>query len=319
MTVAEDRNLEDRLVDLLYPEGQSPAELDALRREISARPDLSARLRDYEAIRRVVAEMPAPEPERAVHYEILRQARAAAATEGATQSKGSLFAFLGRLMTGPALAGAFGLMVAIGGAVLVTQERAEAPAPTAARANFDQQAAAKAEATPAVAVAGSPASAAASAADTRFARLDTAAASAAPPAAAPVTISGIVAWDPKAQAEAGEGAAVGSVNGVEKSDAPALGKALARTEALPDTSNNVKGPRGGSASGPGYGGGGMAKGSGQAFPGASAGDDLAFGDATTRTKNKFAPPPEAPAEADAPAPRKAPAAKPQQAALDDAY
>ena len=131
MTVSDERNTphpEDRLVDLLYPEGQDAARLAVLRAEVAADPALREKLRQYEAVRLLVAELPVPEPERAVHYELVRQARAAVETSGAPRT--GLWAWLSTLQLGPVLAGALGLMLAVGGTMMLTHESADfAPAP----------------------------------------------------------------------------------------------------------------------------------------------------------------------------------------------
>jgi hypothetical protein len=128
--VSDDRPDSENLLDLLYPEGQDPAHLERLRRAVAADPQATERLRGYQEVRRMVAELPVPEPERAVHYEILRQARAAAAASSADSSRRGWRAWLSGGHFGPALAGALGLVLAVGGTMMLTREdAAEAPSP----------------------------------------------------------------------------------------------------------------------------------------------------------------------------------------------
>jgi len=137
--VSDDRSETDNLLDLLYPDGHDPARLVQLRRSLDADPQARERLHGYEEVRRLVAELPVPEPERAVHYEILRQARAVAAEASGRRAPGGLFAWLGDLQLGPALAGALGLFLAVGGSLMLSREgdhetatpvSASAPSPT---------------------------------------------------------------------------------------------------------------------------------------------------------------------------------------------
>lgn len=129
--MSDDRPETDNLLDLLYPDGQDPARLERLRRSVEADPQARERLRGYEEVRRIVAELPVPEPERAVHYEILRQARAAAAEASAGRTSGGFFAWLAGLQLGPVLAGALGLLLAVGGTLMLTREDALEAAPPA--------------------------------------------------------------------------------------------------------------------------------------------------------------------------------------------
>lgn len=129
--MSDDRPETDPLLDLLYPDGQDPARLERLRRSVEADPQARERLRGYEEVRRIVAELPVPEPERAVHYEILRQARAAAAEASAGRTPGGFFTWLAGLQLGPVLAGALGLVLAVGGTLMLTREDALEVAPPA--------------------------------------------------------------------------------------------------------------------------------------------------------------------------------------------
>ena len=138
MTVSEEHpTTDDRMVDLLYPEGVDAARLTTLRREVEADPELARKLRQYEVVRSLVAELPVPEPERSVHYEILRQARAAVAVAPARRG---LLSWLSTLQLGPALAGALGLLLAVGGTMMLTRESAEFAPPPAATSTATQSA-----------------------------------------------------------------------------------------------------------------------------------------------------------------------------------
>ncbi len=118
-------DLDTRILELLYEE-LPPEREAALRAQIEGDAELSARLRDWQGVRRVVADLPELEPDPQVHYDLLRAARAAVAEP---ESKG-FFAWLESLLLSPALAGAAVLILGIGGTWLLLEGGTDSgPAP----------------------------------------------------------------------------------------------------------------------------------------------------------------------------------------------
>lgn len=120
----------DRLLDLLYPEGKTEAQLQILRREVEADPELRAQLRDYERVRALVSHLPDLTPDHRVRSALLRAAR----TRSEPSGSGAFWAWLSASLSGPTLAGAMGLLLAVGGAVLLNSESSDDLIPAAAPA-----------------------------------------------------------------------------------------------------------------------------------------------------------------------------------------
>ncbi len=131
MTVArESRDLDERLVDLLYPDELSPEEAAALRREVEAHPVYAERLRQLQRLQRAVRELPPVEPDPQIRYDLLREARAAV---GDGKKKGGLLGLLESLALSPILAGAAVVAVVGGGMFLLQREMSDEAPATAAR------------------------------------------------------------------------------------------------------------------------------------------------------------------------------------------
>ncbi|MSP71346.1 MAG: hypothetical protein EXR76_03985 [Myxococcales bacterium] len=126
----------DRLLDLLYPEGKTEAQLQVLRREVEADPELRAQLRDYERVRALVSHLPDLTPDHHVRSALLRAAR----TRSEPSGSGAFWAWLSASLSGPTLAGAMGLLLAVGGAVLLNSESSDDLIPAAAPAALQPEA-----------------------------------------------------------------------------------------------------------------------------------------------------------------------------------
>jgi hypothetical protein len=131
VTVARDeRDLDERLVDLLYPDELTPEEAESLRRAVEAHPVYAERLRQWQRVQEAAQRMtepPSPDPQ--IHYDLLREARAATATRGGR--KGGLLAWLETLALSPALAGAAVVTLVAGGVFLLHRGLDESAAPPA--------------------------------------------------------------------------------------------------------------------------------------------------------------------------------------------
>lgn len=120
--------LEDRLVELLYADGElAPEEVERLEAELDAYPDLRARLEEWRALRRALVDEALPDPDPQVHYNVLREARKLAAEREEAKAPRWLL-WLESLTLGPAFAGAAVAMVALGGLVFSLRSSDEAPA-----------------------------------------------------------------------------------------------------------------------------------------------------------------------------------------------
>lgn len=115
-----DHDFDARLLDLLYGE-LPPDEAKAVQAEVNDDPVARKTLEAWSAVREAVADLPTPEPDPQVHYNILRAARA----EVAPAEPSGFFAWLAKFAMSPAFAGAAAVMVlAVGSLVYFNQEDA---------------------------------------------------------------------------------------------------------------------------------------------------------------------------------------------------
>ena len=115
------REVEEKLVELLYDELPS-AEAAALRAQLAECPEAAERLREWQALRAAADEIAAPAPDRSVHYDILRAARAEV---GASTEKRPWWAIFELLTAAPAF-GAIAVVVLVAGtSFYLTMEQGE--------------------------------------------------------------------------------------------------------------------------------------------------------------------------------------------------
>lgn len=114
----EERELEERLVELLYGE-LAPEEEAVLRERLAEHPAAAERLRRWEALRQAVETLPEVEPDPAVHYALMRAARRE--VEEAPEKRG-FFAWLDKVSLLPALAGVGVAVLAVSTLYFVQQD-----------------------------------------------------------------------------------------------------------------------------------------------------------------------------------------------------
>jgi hypothetical protein len=129
---------EDDLLSLLYPETLEPSERADLTRRVAEDPELSAKLAAWRTVQSVARTGPTlPPPPRSVRTHVLREARAAAEQRARSNAPARPGLFDWTRSFGPALAGAFGLVLAVGGVIVLSSEDAPeaaletAPSPVA--------------------------------------------------------------------------------------------------------------------------------------------------------------------------------------------
>lgn len=119
---------DENLLALLYGE-LSPTEADALRKRLAAdAPESLERLRQWQRLRTLAAELPALEPDPQMHYDLVRAARLAAQP---AEKQGRWWAWVEKLSWTPAFAGLLLVVVAAGLTARLTRDIEEGPAPGA--------------------------------------------------------------------------------------------------------------------------------------------------------------------------------------------
>lgn len=125
--IATERD-DENLLALLYDE-LSPTEAEALRKRLAAEaPESLERLRQWQRIRTLAAELPALEPDPQMHYDLVRAARLAAEP---AEKPGRWWAWVEKLSWTPAFAGLLLVVVAAGLTARLTRDIEEGPAPVA--------------------------------------------------------------------------------------------------------------------------------------------------------------------------------------------
>ena len=116
---------EDDLLSLLYPETLEPSERAELTRRVAEDPELSAKLAAWRTVQSVARTGPTlPPPPRSIRTNVLREARSAAEQRAKHNEPARPGLFDWTRSFGPALAGAFGLVLAVGGVIVLSSEDA---------------------------------------------------------------------------------------------------------------------------------------------------------------------------------------------------